>query len=78
MSYNESIAPKLSRNPKGQRSTNFISPCTSKKSSTTLNQSFNFTSLSQFQTNKSRKSLDAYPVKNLFKKHKNDSFIKET
>ena len=58
MHYNESSVPRISRNPLQQRSTNYLSRITSKKSSATFNQSSHIQSQSRFQTSQSRKSMD--------------------
>ena len=78
MSYNESSAPRLSRNPLAQRNSNQHSTLTSKKTSTTFNSSFHHVSQSQFQSSKSRKSFDSNLSSSMFKRHKNHPSIKES
>ena len=73
MHYNESIVPRLSRNPLGLRNSNNLSFVTSKKSSTTLNQSFHLESQSKLQTSKSRKSMDSLFSSGMFKKKRTNS-----
>ena len=58
MHYNESIIPKLSRNPQAKRSSHCLSTFASKKSSTTFNQSFHHPSQSRFKNSQSRQSID--------------------